>query len=384
MKTLRLIHHQLPKAAVGTSRSLVSLHFGPENSGRKTYIQAGLHADEAPGYLVANRLVELLREADAKGEITGEIIVVPAANPIGLSQWDTDSVRGRYNRMDQVNFNRHHDDLTAELAEAMEGKLGTDAAENVALIRAKSREILNSRTPETEGDYLKNLLLSLSHDADIVLDLHCDHQAMLHIYVGTPLWPDCADLAAQMGVKVNLLAEDSGNTPFDEANSKIWWELAQKFPDYPIPPACLAATVELRGVLDTDPGQTIEDADNIYSFLKRRGYVAGQAGPLPELAEEATPLEGVDYIKSGAAGILSFTREIGVWVEKGDILAEIIDPIESSLAETGKAERHFVRSETAGIFFARSVDRFATPGKIVAKVAGREPLEGKGKNLLTS
>lgn len=384
MKTLRVEHHALPKASIGSKKSLVSLHFGPENSRQKTYIQAGLHADEAPGYLVAHKLIELLRSADDKGEILEEIIVVPAANPIGLSQWDTDSIRGRYDRSDQVNFNRHHEDLTAELAERIEGKLTQDSKENVRLIRNCSQEILAARVPQTEADYLKNCLIKLSHDADIVLDLHCDHQALLHIYVGTPLWPACADLAAQLGVGVNLLAEDSGDVPFDEANSKIWWELAEKFPDHPIPPACLAATVELRGVLDTDPEQTEQDAVNLFLFLQRRGFIAGDAGVLPELVGEATPLEGVDYIKAKAAGIITFFKTPGTWVEKGDVIAEIIDPIEDSLAAPGDTTRTYVTSGTTGMFFARSVDRFARPGKIIAKVAGKDMLVGKGEKLLTS
>jgi predicted deacylase len=384
MRTLRVEEHSLPKAAIGNTRSLVSLHFGPEASHRKTYIQAGLHADEAPGYLVAVRLIEMLREADEKGQIKEQIIVVPAANPIGLSQWDTDSVRGRFDRTDQLNFNRHYDDLTAELAEKITGKLGSDAAENVKLIRECSKEILASRAPLTQAEHLKHLLLTLAHDADIVLDLHCDHQALLHVYVGTPLWPECADLSAQLGVGVTLLAEDSGDVPFDEANSKIWWELAQKFPDYPIPPACLAATVELRGVLDTDTHQTETDAHNLFRFLQRRGYIAGDAGPVPELPGEATPLEGVDYIKARDAGILTYVKVLGDQVEKGDVLAEIIDPIESATAATGDRRRSYVTSSTSGTFFAQSVDRFARPGKIVAKVAGDKPLVGKGTKLLTS
>lgn len=384
MKTLRVKHHKLPKAAIGSSKSLVSLHFGPELNKRKTYIQAGLHADEAPGYLVATRLVELLRQADEKGGILEEIIVVPAANPIGLSQWDIESVEGRFDQTDHVNFNRHYDDLTVELAEKIEGKLTEDADANVALIRKCSKHILQSRTPLTEGDHLKHLLLSLSHDADIVLDLHCDHQALLHIYVGTPLWPACSDLSAQLGVGVTLLAEDSGDVPFDEGNSKIWWELAEKFPDFPIPPACLAATVELRGVLDTDSEQTESDAQNLFLFLQRRGYIAGDAGPLPELTGDATPLEGVDYIKAQEAGILTFLKVPGEWVEKGEAVAQIIDPMEDSITPSIERVERLVTSKTSGKFFARCVDRFARPGKIVGKVAGKEPLVGKGDKLLTS
>ena len=130
--------------------------------------------------------------------------------------------------------------------------------------------------PQDEAEYLKHRLLSLAHDADIVLDLHCDDQALMHIYLGTPLWPGSADLSAQLGAEVTLLAEDSGGAPFDESCSRIWWQLAEKFPDYPIPPACLSATVELRGIADVSHENGAHDAENIFIFLKKKGICPGR------------------------------------------------------------------------------------------------------------
>ncbi|MFH0782861.1 MAG: succinylglutamate desuccinylase/aspartoacylase family protein, partial [Pseudomonadota bacterium] len=247
MTTCTIREHPLPEAAVGTARKLLSVHFGPSSANRKVYIQAGLHADEAPGYLVAARLLELLNRADAQGEILGEIVVVPVANPIGLGQWGTDSVQGRFDNSDHINFNRRYYDLVVDMTERLQGMLGQDSRENAALIRKCAGEILKAKEPTTEAETLKHTLLTLSHDADIVLDLHCDHEALLHVYMGTALWPEGKDLSAQMGAGVTLLANDSGDMPFDEANSKLWWDLAKAFPEATIPTACLAATIELRG-----------------------------------------------------------------------------------------------------------------------------------------
>lgn len=379
MITKRVQEHPLPVSAVGTERKIISVHFGADKSAPKAYIQAGLHADEAPGYLVANRLLELLDEADAAGRIFGEIIVVPAANPIGLSQWGTDTLQGRFDASNNINFNRRYYDLTAEIAEKIDGLLSADPQKNIALIRKKAGEILAAEKPTTEAEALKLLLLTLSHDADIVLDLHCDHQALLHVYMGTALWPDGADLSAQLGAGVTLLAEDSGDGPFDEANSKLWWELAGKFAEFPIPPACFSATVELRGIADTELGLIETDAQNLYLFLQRRGLVEGESPALPALAAEATPLQGVDYITSPVAGILSFLKKPGDVVSKGEVIAEVINPMQNA----GLGEKLSIVSGASGVFFARCADRFARPGKIVAKVAGTEPLKGKGTQLLT-
>lgn len=380
MTTCVIREHLLPEAAIGITKKLISVHFGQPGQTGKVYIQAGLHADEAPGCLVATRLLELLRQADSAGEITGEIVIVPAANPIGLGQWGPDTVRGRFDDCDYVNFNRNHYDLVEETSARLQDLLGQDPAENTALIRKCVGEILGEKKPVTEAEALKHLLLSLSHDADIVLDLHCDHQAVVHVYMGTALWPQGADLSAQMGAGATLLANDSGGMPFDEANSRLWWELAARFPRAAVPSACLAATVELRGLADTDPGYTGQDAQNLFWFLKRRGFLAGSAPALPPLLSEATPLAGVDYITAAGAGILSYLKQPGDQVARGEPVAFMVRPMTDPL----NGEKQLLVSRTAGIFFARSADRFARPGKIVGKVAGQEPLEGKGPNLLTS
>ncbi|MDK9705776.1 MAG: M14 family metallopeptidase [Desulforhopalus sp.] len=379
MATCTTREHHLPEAAIGTARKLLSVHFAPPKATRKAYIQAGLHADEAPGYLVAARLVELLHRAHAAGEICEEIIVVPVANPIGLAQWGTDTVQGRFDDSDHVNFNRRYYDLVDSIVERMQGLQQEDGAANVRLIRKQLREILREKKPTTEGESLKHLLLSLSCDADIVLDLHCDHQAVLHVYMGKALWPEGADLSAQMGAMATLLADDSGDMPFDEANSKIWWELAKKFPEAAIPPACLAATIELRGVADTDPEHTEQDARNLYFFLQRRGFISGHTPPLPALFAEATPLAGVDYLTSTGAGILSYLKQPGDLVAAGEAVALVTQPMKNP----GTGAKVAIASRTSGVFFARSADRFARPGKIIGKVAGSAVLEGKGPYLLT-
>lgn len=379
MRTKKVIEHELPASFIGSRRSIVSISFGDSTCGRKVYIQAGLHADEAPGYVVADRLLRVLTEADERGEINGHIVMVPVANPIGLAQWNTDTVRGRFDDCDLLNFNRHYPDMSEIVGDRVEGKLSSDAQSNIQFIRETYRQALSEYEPASEAQFLKHKLLSLAFDADIVLDLHCDFQAALHIYTGTTLWPDARDLSAQMGAKATLLAVDSGNLPFDEANSKIWWDLANRFPDFSIPPACLAATVELRGTADTSPAQVEADSMNLFSFLQRRGYILGQPGNLPDLIHEATPLEGVDYISAEAAGILMYHRNPGDVVAEGEVLADLIQP-HTGLGESRTIQ---IKSNTAGVMFARSSDRFARPGKIVAKVAGAKPLAGKGKNLLT-
>ena len=369
----------LPQTSPGTRRALTILRYGLAGSRPKAYLQAGLHADEAPGYPVLQALIEKLDEASERDAINGEIVIVPAANPIGLAQWRDDMLQGRFDFVNSINFNRQHHDLIQQLLDSIGPQLGDNAEENVKAIRTRSGEIIAALQPEDEAATLKLLLLSLSHDADIVLDLHCDLDALLHVYIGTPLWPAAEDLAAQMGAEAILLAADSGGTPFDEANSRPWWVLAEHFPDYPIPPACLAATVELRGLSDTDPEMIQGDSDNLFGFLQRRELISGTPAHLPELINPATPLTGVDYVKARSAGIIVYLKKPGEWLKQGEPVARIINP----LPEDKVRKVVEVKSRTDGLLFSRNVDRFARPGKIIAKIAGAKALCEAEGNLLT-
>lgn len=372
-------HIRLPSASPGTKRTITILRYGKPGARPKAYLQAGLHADEAPGYIVLHHLTESLDRAADRGEILGEVVVVPAANPVGLAQWRDESLQGRFDFANSINFNRDHNDLVEALAEEIGPLLGQDPEENIGAIRSCTAKLLVDAEPHDEAASLKRLLLSLSHDSDVVLDLHCDLQALVHVYTGKSLWPDATDLSAQIGAETTLLADDSGGTPFDEANSRLWWVLAEKFPDYPIPPACLSATVELRGISDTAPDIARKDAQNLYHFLQRRGYVSGNAPDLPPLINQATPLTGVDYVKAEAPGIVTYLKMPGDFISAGETIAEIINP----LPEQDSQRVCPVKSATDGLLFSINVDRFARPGRILAKIAGEKPIrEGKG-NLLT-
>lgn len=380
MTTKTINKHILPVSSMGNERSLTAIHYGDQNSQKKAYIQAGLHADEAPGFVVMHHLIKLFDQADAANTIDGQIILVPVANPIGVSQWRDEILQGRFDFFNSINFNRQHLDMTAQIAGRIKDQLHDTPEENVVLIRKAAGEVLSSIESKDEAAYLKHLLLSMSYDADIVLDLHCDDQAALHVYLGTPLWPDAADLPAQMGAEVTLLADDSGVTPFDEACSRIWWQLAEKFPDHPIPPACLSATVELRGISDVSHENGAQDADNIYLFLQRRGFIQGEAPDLPPLRNESTPLRGVEHVKAPAPGVVVFLKQPGDHIKKGDVIAEIVNPLEEQMDN----RITIVRSGIDGIVFSTKTDRYARPGRILAKIAGKEPLKEKGEDLLTS
>lgn len=375
-KSMETMH--LPAASLGTRRSLRVVRYGSGSFGRKATLQAGLHADEPPGFLVMHHLMNLLDGADRDNRITSEIVLIPVANPIGWDQWDHETMQGRFETASGVNFNREIPDLMEGTLARVRQELGADDRENRRLIVQAALDTLEEWVPSDEGAFLKKNLLSLSLDSDIVLDLHCDEKALFHMYTGTPLWPAMEDLALQTGAALVLLAEDSGGSPYDEACSSLWWRLARELPGHSIPMACQAATLELRGFGDISHETALADAGNIYAFLQRRGFVEGDPPPLDAAPVEARPLEGVLYVKAPAPGVAVYLKEPGDRVRKGECVAHLVDPS----AEGDRRVRE-IRSTIDGLLFSTRIARNVRTGMILAKIAGIEPLEGKGAHLLT-
>jgi hypothetical protein len=185
-------------------------------------------------------------------------------------------------------------------------------------------------------------------------------------------------LSAQIGSRATLLATASGGHPFDEAAGGPWWTLAERHRGHPIPPACLSATVEYRGRGDVDEKLAASDADNLYRFLQRRGLIDGEAGPLPAARCEATPLDGVDMIRSPVSGVIAYAKKPGEAVAAGEVVAVVVDPMNADFT----AARTALASRCDGILFGRSEDRLARPGKVVCKVAGRHSLPDRHAGAL--
>lgn len=368
----------LPSPSPGTARHLVVHRFGRQAVRPRVWLQAALHADELPGPLVLHHLMPMLAEADRDGAIPGEIMVAPLANPVGLSQVVGSVLQGRYALDGSGNFNRGFIDLREPLEEAMAGKLGADAATNVAAIRAAIETLLAEHKTDDESAVLKLALHRLAATADIALDLHCDDQAALHLYCGPRQVEPFADLAARLGAAALLTSEDSGDAPFDEALTRPWWRLIERNPDKPIPAdATLSCTVELRGRADIDDAMAKRDAGAIFDWLQARGAVAGKAPPAPAPTCQATPLDGVGPVRTPHAGLWVPCVEPGSAVSAGQIVGYLVDPMLPA-----DAGRLALKAPVAGVMFARMRPDLAKPGDRVAKIASPTSIpERRGKLL---
>jgi predicted deacylase len=365
-------HHPLLTRTPCSQRQLTSLHYGHPGRAGKVYLQASLHADELPGMLALHHLRQLLDGAETRGEILGEIVLVPIANPIGLEQTLMHDAMGRFDFNSGENFNRRYPDLAQWVKVRLTDELTVDADANRQLIRRAMADALHAMQPGSEIDSMRRAQLLLAHDADIVLDLHCDAQAVVHLYGDSNDQVQLEPLARYLGAHATLLSSGTGAGSFDEACGNPWRALAEHFEGrFPVAAGCLSATVELRGEAQVEHALAATDASALFAFLQHRGIIAGTPPPQPALLHAATPYAGSLTLTAPCAGLVVFLHQPGAWIDRDEPVVQLIDPI-SGTSRT-------LCSSVSGVMYMRSAIRFAAAGVELCKVAGAMALEDGGQ-----
>lgn len=312
------------------------------------YLQAALHADEPPGVAVIHELAALLERAEAEGRLKENVTLVPYANPIGLSQVIDGRHLGRFHLGGGINFNR-----AFPLPNAA-------PASSTAMPRADRA--------------LKTALLKLAAGASVILDLHCDKEAVLYMYTHAELWPSATDLAARLGVAAVLLwsGPEEGGAAFEEAVTidRLPATPAKRF---------LSATVELRGRADVDGALARRDARALYELLADRNILSDPAiGPRPDWQGPAVRHDQVISVTAPALGALILEAPLGSRVTEGQRLARI-------LAEPGRAEGEVaVLSPVDGLLVIRAAERMARPGDSIATILADRPAPGSAAGRTVS
>ncbi len=367
----------LPGDAPGHSTALYSYSVGPETADTKVHLQAALHADEQPGTMVLHHLLPMLRDADAAGKLNARFVIFPSVNPLGLSTRVLRRHIGRYDLETGINFNRRWPDLYPQIAQALAGKLSDDPKANIAAIRRAVGDWLNSQQPATAAQKLRLAVMKSAHDADIVLDLHCDDESLIHIFTSPELMPGLQDLADHMGSAATLTAEDSGGGSFDEVLPGLYRKAQHANPGFPIPMGAETATLEYRGQPDVHDATGIRDAEGLFNFFAGRGLITADpalALPMPG----ATPFEATEVLRADRPGLLAYRVGLGDAVKKGDIVADIIamDGPEAFLARTP------LRAGTNGFILSRASAKYTVTGSSVAKIVGTEILPARAGGYL--
>ncbi len=367
----------LPGSMPGTQRQLRVFSFGDPGARPKAYLQAGLHADEPAGMMILRELCKLLAAAEEAGEIKGEIVVIPMANPLGVDQALNSAVMGRFELRTGANFNRAWPDLVSGLADSVRKRIGKDADDNVELVRRELRRRIAALQPENPTMAQRIALARRAHDADLVVDLHCDDEALSYMMTPDALWDEAKRFAADVGVhSLQPNGHSDGAHCFDDCFLAPWQALNQEF-GARVPLACRAFTFEMGGVLDVDPKQAGRYAQGFFRYLRRIGCIEGAAPrSRPNGLNEFRTFEMLD---SPTGGLLLYRQELGAWVSPGDVLAEIVDPTAPDL----DAPPAVIKASMKGCVVSRRLSRQVAFGDFVVMLAGHEqPASGKSKSLL--
>lgn len=352
---------------------------GPAEAPEKVHLQAALHADEHPGTMVLHHLLPMLQEADAQGLLRARFTVMPVVNPLGLGNLSLRHHIGRYDTSTGVNYNRRWPDLYSAIRSQLAGRLNEDERFNVALIRRTVLQWIEAQQPQTCAERLRLLVLREAHDAEFILDLHCDDDSLIHIFTSPELMPELQDLADWMGSAATLTAADSGGGSFDEVLPQLYRKLAQANPGKPVPMASATATLEYRGQADVFDHFGAEDARRLWGFLCERNLIDADSGPRPEPAPAGTPLEATEIVRVARPGLVAYRVELGEKVSKGQPVADLI-----LLDGPGAhSERQPILAGTDGFVLSRRSLKYATRGTGIMKIVGTRVLpQRKGAYLL--
>ena len=331
----------IPGDTIGASYHLDVLRFsGSDRNAPKAYLQAALHANELPGVAALHYLIPMLRKAEAEGRLSGDVTIVPKANPIGGAQYLFHEHAGRFSLASRINFNR---DFPVPGAGGSRARVAMDAP-----VAAERR--------------LKSLLLDLAEGHDIVLDLHCDDEGLSYLYVPAPLWPYMRDLAACLGSGGVIVWGEASDAAFEEAALLQIADVHDSTADWR---SKAVSTVELRGRADVAPETAAHDAEGLYRFLVARGVVYDPMAPAPgDWQGVAEPIENVEMMRAPASGTLLFQVRPGDMVKAGDRLVTIVT---APGEEGGTIE---VTAPQDGLILTRRVHRVTSLGDDLLKLVG--------------
>ncbi|WP_169579600.1 succinylglutamate desuccinylase/aspartoacylase family protein [Saccharospirillum impatiens] len=367
-------HLPLPSPAPGMQRHLMVHEYG--SGPRKAYLQAGLHADEWPGLLTLQHLMASLDTLEQAGHIHQRVVIVPFANPVGMNQRLFGKFPGRFDATTGQNFNRGMSLSIGALTHRVGHLLGADAELNDGHLREAMRQLVSEKSGGYEIEALHKALLSQSIDAHLMLDLHCDDEALPHVFYGDHQRSTGDQLGDCLGFAIRLEEDVRGTVAFDGSHTQPWVSLAEST-GMPFAEPCFAATVELRGQKDVSDALARRDAEGLLAFLERQGFVSNSgAAAQPQQGETLSiNVDKVKVVPSPANGLVVYHRSLGDWVDEGELLAEIV------LLDSSRPARIPVPAPATGRLFSQTNTFLTSPGASIGMIASKDQQIAPGTQL---
>ena len=301
--------------------------FEGDGSGPRVHLQAGVHADEIAGMLVLHQLLPRLQACQDQGRLRGTVTVVPQANPFGIGQFRQGKLLGRFHEATGQNFNRGFD-----------------------------QSLIQARPANNLAQWQKSLV-QLAQDADLILDLHTDDEALPYLYIHRSFWPEQGlALAAALRAEVVIVWDEGGDGSFEET-----------LINHGSPR--LVATLELRGQADVSDALARQDAEGVWAWLCVNGVI-DEVAVINEWQGDAVDMGCMETVFAPCAGVLVFEIGLGDYVKEGQRVARIISRPGDPSSEV------MVYAAQTGRMVTGHRERLVAQGSVVAKFTGTRLSEG--------
>ncbi len=309
--------------ASGVSLTVPVYRLKGNGQGPSVYIQANIHGAEVQGNAVIYQLLELLQQETLSGDIT----LVPYANPIASNHKNGEYTLGRFDPITGVNWNRmyHFDDSFI-----------TDfslrhANSNIADIKSEFKQLMLDSIADkldhnnyglTTGCRIAYQLQQMAHQADIVLDLHTGPISSKHLYCPEIL----KNSASYFNVPHTILIPNSFDGAMDEATFCPWWSLTDAY--HKLGRALNfekeSLTVELGSQELIDLDEALIDAQSILCYLQHKNVLLGNKYQPQNISRYACYLKDYKVYYSPMGGMVDYLAEFGKPLAAGEPLARIL------------------------------------------------------------
>lgn len=311
--------HPVQQLPTGEVLSVHAYTFTGSTSGSRIYLQGNLHGPEIIGSSILGKLITRLEQID---DISGQVIIVPCANPMGVQAVAYNAHIGRWNLHSGTNWNRIFP-INLELTNLEEQK------------KYYQQEL--GQTNLSIERKLAAILKLLSFAATHVIDIHTSGaDTVPHLFT----FENASEVFFPLEAKVHfLITPEDASGAFDESHVLPF---LKALPKDLIPKVC-TWEAHHHGQFDS---YVVEDRfQKLWNCLS---YIWGNKPDLTRYQPSVLALKNGIHLVAPVAGYYSWLHQVGAVVEAGVVYATVYQPWHNQTLPI-KAERKFFLLSKYGI-----------------------------------
>lgn len=196
---MNMIHRMYPiqENIHGQSVFVHAYMFQSKRPGPSVYLQSNLHGSEIAGTII---LMELMKYLHVPDSFSGNITIVPCANPIAVADSSYNGIAGRWNVLNGTNWNRIFSQYTLYQDEYTQQEYFQEKIRTAGFVEEK----------------IARTLQSISWSYDYIIDIHTTGaQSVPHLFTHT----EASDIFSGLGVDTHIVWDsDNFYGAFDESH----------------------------------------------------------------------------------------------------------------------------------------------------------------------